>query len=81
MKKINVIIIICVILVSCKKNYTCVCNTINIQGIGTSQSPYINEETYHVKEKNTSAATSNCAKQYEASGKATGGVNCNVTQN
>jgi hypothetical protein len=60
------------IFVSCKKDYTCECTTIDPR-IG-----FINPETYQVKEKSKEDAMENCAKQYDQSGKATGGINCVV---
>ncbi|MDF2448604.1 MAG: hypothetical protein K0R26_1108 [Bacteroidota bacterium] len=69
---IGIILIICI---SCKKEYTCECKTIDVhQG-------FINPVNYQVKEKNEKDALSNCAKQYNASGSATGGIKCDVTQN
>lgn len=60
---------------SCKKNYTCECSTL----ISTN-APLGNTETYHVKEKKQEDALGNCSRQYDASGKATGGLYCIVTK-
>lgn len=73
---ISYIAIICVCLCSCKKKYTCECSTLNTSSSGGGT--YINQETYHVKEKSKLDAQTNCAIMYEASGKATNGINCDI---
>lgn len=60
---------------SCKKKYTCVCSTLI-----STRLPLGNTETYHVKERKERDVIANCSRQYEASGKATGGVYCDITK-
>ncbi|MBK6522666.1 MAG: hypothetical protein KBG47_04190 [Bacteroidia bacterium] len=60
------------IFVSCKKDYTCECKTID------PHQGFVNAETYHVREKSKEDAMVNCAKQYDQSGKATNGISCVV---
>lgn len=61
------------LLFSCKKDYTCECSTLI-----STQAPLGNTETYHVKEKTERDVLINCSEQYTASGKATGGVYCDI---
>ncbi len=58
---------------SCKKKYSCECSTLI-----STRLPLGNTETYHVKEKKERDVIANCSRQYEASGKATGGVYCDI---
>ncbi len=59
-------------LTGCKKNYNCHCNTIDVrQG-------FVNDLDYTVKERNKTEALYTCAKKYNNSGLATGGINCEV---
>lgn len=70
--KIPALALLLVLAASCKKTYHCTCNTIDTK-LG-----FVNEQHYTVKEKNESDAMTHCVHNYENSGYATGGDNCNV---
>lgn len=75
MKKLLILFFVSAVLFSCKKNYTCSCSTPD------PHQGFINQETYHVKEKSENNAMANCSRQFEASGKATNGIYCDVSKN
>lgn len=72
MKKLFILPFLLVSITSCKKEYTCSCYTIH-ERRGT-----VNNANYTIKEKKKEDAHAKCINQYEASGLATWGANCDV---
>lgn len=61
MKKLFIIIPALVVLSSCKKNFSCTCNT----QYNTTYGGNVNQAQYSVKEYNESAANDACTKMYQ----------------
>jgi len=72
MKKFFVFFTLVLFLFSCKKEYKCHCNT---------QHPrrgFVNDSDYTFKEKKKEDALAKCIQQYDESGLAVWGINCEI---
>ena len=74
MKKLIILVPALIFLASCKKNYSCTCNTIStVQNGG-----YTNQTQYKYKEFNEQAARDKCEKDYENNVKPTTDYKCEI---
>lgn len=62
-------------LFSCKKNYTCQCSTLD------PNYGFVNPTEYQVRERKELDVMEACVNKFVESGKATNGINCQVSQN